>query len=54
VIDGKPDIELDDLAKVDLVIRDGNIEVKRGQINVPRHVAVPMPQPCQKCGGSVP
>jgi imidazolonepropionase-like amidohydrolase len=54
VIDGKPDVELDDLAKVDLVIRDGYLVVKRGQINVPRHVTVPMPQPCQKCGGPVP
>ncbi len=54
VIDGKPDVDLDDLAKVDLVIRDGNIQLKHGQISVPRHVVVPMPQPCQKCGGPVP
>jgi imidazolonepropionase-like amidohydrolase len=54
VIDGKPDMELDDLAKVDLVIRDGKIVVKGGQINVPRHKPVPMPEPCKKCGAPVP
>ena len=29
VIDGKPDIDLDDLANTDLVVRDGYIVVKR-------------------------
>ena len=32
VIDGKPDVNLDDLARVDLVIRDGTIVVKGGQV----------------------
>lgn len=54
VIDGKPDVDLDDVAKVDLVIRDGYVQVKHGQIFVPRHVPVPMPPPCQHCGGNVP
>ncbi len=38
VIDGKPDIDLDDLANTDLVVRDGYIVVKDGQIFVPSHV----------------
>jgi imidazolonepropionase-like amidohydrolase len=54
VIDGRPDVNLDDVAKVDTVIRDGHVVVKHGQINVERHVPRPMPQPCQKCGAPVP
>ncbi|MGA2096169.1 MAG: amidohydrolase family protein [Candidatus Acidiferrum sp.] len=54
VIDGRPDENLDDIAKVDLVIRNGYITVKHGQIFVPRHLPVPMPQPCQHCGAPVP
>ena len=38
VIDGKPDIDLDDLANTDLVIRNGYIVVKDGRIFVPLHV----------------
>jgi imidazolonepropionase-like amidohydrolase len=45
VIDGRPDANLDDLAKVNMVIRDGYVIVEHGQITVPRHVPVPMPQP---------
>ncbi|MCK5568345.1 MAG: amidohydrolase family protein, partial [Spirochaetes bacterium] len=37
VIDGKPDVNLDDLVNTDLVIRDGRIVVKDGRIFVPRH-----------------
>jgi imidazolonepropionase-like amidohydrolase len=44
VIDGKPDVDLDDLTKVDLVIRDGYVVVNHGQVDIPRHVVVPMPQ----------
>jgi len=54
VIDGQPDTNLDDVAKVDVVIRNGNVVVRHGQLNVPRHVARPMPQPCTKCGAPVP
>jgi len=54
VIDGQPDSNLDDLAKVDVVIRNGNAVVRHGQINVPKHVAKPMPPPCTKCGAPVP
>lgn len=43
VVDGRPDINLDDLAKVDLVIRDGNLVVQGGQILVPRHQAEALP-----------
>ncbi len=44
VIDGKPDIDLDSLAKVDLVIRDGYIVVEGGQVVIKRHVPQPMPK----------
>lgn len=39
VIDGKPDVNLDDLANTDLVILDGYIVVKDGRIFVPRHIS---------------
>ena len=39
VVDGRPDIDLDDLANTDLVIRDGYIVVKDGEIFIPRHVS---------------
>ena len=38
VFAGKPDENLDDLAKVDIVIRDGWLVVKDGQVVIPRHV----------------
>ncbi|HXV59439.1 MAG TPA: amidohydrolase family protein [Vicinamibacteria bacterium] len=38
VIDGRPDRNLEDLEKVDLVIRDGHVIVREGRIWVPRHV----------------
>ncbi len=37
VIDGKPDVNLDDLANTHLVIRDGYIVVKDGRIFIPAH-----------------
>lgn len=42
VIDGKPDQNLDDLARVDLVVRDGYIVVKDRQAILPPHAVVPM------------
>ena len=48
VIDGKPDQNLDDLSNVDMVIRDGYVVVKGGQVVIPRHVPVAMPQPGKK------
>ena len=48
VIDGKPDQNLDDLSNVDMVIRDGYVVVKGGQVVIPRHTPVPLPQPGKK------
>ncbi|MFN8062726.1 MAG: amidohydrolase family protein [Vicinamibacterales bacterium] len=45
IVDGQPDVRLDDLAKVDIVIRDGVVEIRGGQVVVPRHVPVPPPKP---------
>jgi imidazolonepropionase-like amidohydrolase len=45
VVNGKPDVELDDLKKVDTVIRDGYIVVDHGQIRIQRHVAKPLAKP---------
>src|SRR6266478_5082846 len=42
VVDGKPDENLDDLAKVDLVIRDGYKVVEGGRVTIPRHQAQKM------------
>src|SRR5207245_10072564 len=42
VIDGKTDENLDDLAKVDLVIRDGYKVVEGGRVTIPRHQAQTM------------
>ena len=41
VVDGKPDESLDDLAKVDLVIRDGYTVVQGGMVAIPRHMVAP-------------
>mgnify|MGYP001183728461 CR=1 FL=1 len=45
VVDGNPDERLEDLAKVNLVIRDGRVQVQGGQIVYPRHE--PMAPPGQ-------
>lgn len=45
VFDGKPDQDLNDLAKVDVVIRDGYLVVKGGEVLIPRHIPVIPPQP---------
>jgi imidazolonepropionase-like amidohydrolase len=45
VVDGKPDQDLDDLRKVETVIKDGFVVVDRGQIFTPRHVPVPLANP---------
>ena len=37
VVNGKPDLDLDDLHKIDMVIRDGFVMVDHGQISIPRH-----------------
>jgi imidazolonepropionase-like amidohydrolase len=43
VVNGRPDEQLDDLAKVDLVIRDGWVVVDGGKVVVPRHTPTPAP-----------
>jgi len=40
VVAGEPDLNLDDLEKVDLVIRDGYVVVEQGHVVIPRHVPV--------------
>jgi imidazolonepropionase-like amidohydrolase len=42
VVDGRPDENLDDLAKVSVVIRDGYVVVQDGHVTTSRHVVVPM------------
>lgn len=37
VIAGRPDENLQDLANVDMVIRDGEIVVRDGRVFIPRH-----------------
>jgi len=45
VVDGKPDANLDDLANIDLVIRDGFVLIEKGRIIIPRHMPLPEPDP---------
>lgn len=45
VVDGNPDQDLDALAKVETVIRNGNIVIKDGRLYVPRHVPTPLAKP---------
>jgi imidazolonepropionase-like amidohydrolase len=42
VVDGRPDLRLDDLAKLTLVIRDGYIQVEDRQLHAPVHSPLPM------------
>lgn len=43
VVNGNPDQRLDDLGNVDLVIRDGRVQVEGGRVGYPRHVPKPPP-----------
>jgi imidazolonepropionase-like amidohydrolase len=45
VVDGKPDENLDDLQRIDMVVRDGRIMVDHGQIVIPRHIPKPLLKP---------
>ena len=45
VVRGSPDQSLDDLQKVDLVIKDGVFYVENGQVVTPRHVPQPLLKP---------
>lgn len=42
VVDGSPDEDLDHLARVDLVVRDGHVVVEGGRLSVPKHLPVSM------------
>ncbi|MHC9085576.1 amidohydrolase family protein [Luteimonas sp. RIT-PG2_3] len=50
VLDGQPDRDLKDLAKVELVIRDGHVIVEHGSIHMPAHVPTPEPETDAKTG----
>ena len=45
VVDGKPDESLDDLQKIDLVMKDGRLLIRSGQLVTPRHVPEPLRKP---------
>ena len=45
VVQGAPDQNLDDLAQVRFVVRDGEVVVDEGRVVIPRHVPVPEPTP---------
>jgi imidazolonepropionase-like amidohydrolase len=45
VINGRPDLNLDDLAHVDLVVRDGYVLVEGGRVSIPRHTQSAPPKP---------
>jgi imidazolonepropionase-like amidohydrolase len=42
-VDGRPDEKLPDLAKVDLVLRDGYLVVRGGKVVVKRHTFIVSP-----------
>lgn len=45
VVDGRPDENLDDLQKIETVIKDGRLLVRSGQVVIPRHVPAALPKP---------
>ncbi|MGE5198147.1 MAG: amidohydrolase family protein [Rhodospirillaceae bacterium] len=45
VVDGKPDENLDDLQRIDMVVKDGVVWVRSGQVVTPRHVPEPLRNP---------
>jgi imidazolonepropionase-like amidohydrolase len=51
VVKGKPDTTLDDLANVDVVIRDGYLVVEDGHVAHARHVTTPQPARWQRKTG---
>jgi len=44
VVNGRPDQNLDEMEKVDLVIRDGYVVVENGKVAIPRHVPNALPR----------
>jgi imidazolonepropionase-like amidohydrolase len=47
VVSGRPDENLDELARVDLVIRDGYTVVEAGKATMPSHTVAPQPKKAQ-------
>ena len=45
IVDGRPDENLDDLAKVEQVIKDGQWLIRDGELVTPRHVSTPLVKP---------
>lgn len=45
VVDGRPDENLDDLRKVEIVVKDGIMLVQSGMLVTPPHVPVPLARP---------
>jgi imidazolonepropionase-like amidohydrolase len=45
VVGGRPDVNLDDLVRVELVLRDGYVVVEGGTLKIPRHAPKPPPSP---------
>ena len=45
VVGGRPDQNVNDLAQVELVVRDGYVVVEGGRVVVPRHLPKPQPAP---------
>jgi imidazolonepropionase-like amidohydrolase len=52
IVNGRPDVTLDDITKVDVVIRNGTVLVENGRVSIPRHVPVPMPKVSTTSDGS--
>jgi imidazolonepropionase-like amidohydrolase len=53
VVDGNPDERLDDIAKVNIVIRDGRVQVQGGQIVYPHHEPMPPPAKAAEAGADI-
>ena len=53
IVNGRPDVTLDDITKVDVVIRNATVVVENGRVSIPRHGPVPMPKTSTTSDGSV-
>ncbi|MFN3582541.1 amidohydrolase family protein [Phenylobacterium sp.] len=45
VVDGRPDEQLDDLARIDKVVKDGRLWVDGGRLVIPPHAPAALPKP---------
>jgi imidazolonepropionase-like amidohydrolase len=52
IVNGRPDVTLEDITKVDVVIRNGTVVVENGRVSIPRHVPLPMPKAGTTSDGS--